>query len=752
MYRIATAILTPTHLSGDAFGPAFHTIARQADVSINLLDAPCRVHRRSLMDRHYVPLRRRSPGAERPSAGTPQPLETKRRRVGVAIACNDCRRRKIRCDGQRPTCSNCREKSHPCEYRDDGDLSKESKDVVLEVVRTLSQLPAASCIRVLHELSEEPNAWTILSTLRRRAVDSHHDPTEVDPSNTPLMADTEACDMTHNWKSQNPLAYPDSEATKSNMTQDQDPARSSVFQQHHELSPAQRQIEWCVASTSAGYRPARPGLTSGSTHAEPRRANPESETAAPMARALESGSADDDTLCDARLGKLNIRYWTSIDISDDLAARCISLYLKTDHPLLGHFDPELFVSHLVSKQHEYCSGLLINSMLYWACVRYFPVRKSCHADPALQQMYTAIEPKTDALATEFCAEAEILWVAERESGRDSILTLAAAQFLCMGYLGQGRDHALLEYLAEATNMAGRMGLFRSGAQTGNRETCSFLDLAGPRSLLDISNTSLVPPAEVVSWLPAYMGDTFPYLCWFWTIVREMTWVYYDGGLTSLGSEGSLAFAEFKFRELLAWTNSLPPQLSPKQHTHHHVQIMHRGSTLDQRLRTFASNTCSPRAICRTSTTQLKRLVVNYQLMHASSSITILWHSALIYVVNAILETNPKDNDWYWYLLQCLYGYKRLSQSWRVAKSISKGLLSLTIRKGSITSEDARQILRDIENDPPQQMPGEIRATFMLDLDRALSEPDTATVEYLANQFEDNVIMEKYTNVFDEKPN
>lgn len=70
----------------------------------------------------------------------------------------------------------------------------------------------------------------------------------------------------------------------------------------------------------------------------------------------------------------------------------------------------------------------------------------------------------------------------------------------------------------------------------------------------------------------------------------------------------------------------------------------------------------------------------------------------------------------------------------------------------MSSEKASQILRDLENNDTHQSPGEIRATFMLDLDRALSEPDTATVEYLANQFEDNVIMERYTNLFDKNPN
>ncbi|KAG5917887.1 hypothetical protein E4U61_002233 [Claviceps capensis] len=626
---------------------------------------------------------------------------------------------------------------------DEGDLTRESKELVVEVTRILAQLPEPGRGRVLQELGEESSAWTILSTLRQRAADSRQEQSDASGS-IQSSAGEEMEDPFHGWESQNPVAYPDREDTQPDMMR-ADGTDSDITER-----PASR--------------------VSG----------PEKGTA-----------IGDVTLCDPRLSKLNIRHWTSVDISDDLAAKCISLYLQTDHPLLGHFDPELFVSSLISKEHEYCSSLLINAMLYWAC-----------------QMYSAIDPQTDGLATAFCVEAEILWTAERELGHDSTLTLAAAEFLCMGYLGQGRDHAVLTYLAEATGMAGRMGLFSSEAQ-GSSETRTFPHLTGaakaahmyaawgifnwltlmslfyhqPGMLypssppliavpkgphIDTTETSLVLPAEVVSWVPAYMGDTFPYLCWFWTIVREMTWVYYVGGQTTLGSHGSLAFAEFKFRELLAWTNSLPPQLLSKQYTPHHVQVMHiwfhacvldlfrpfigRGHLRYQRLRTFASNTCSPSAICATSTAQLKKLIVNYRLNYESSNVTILWHTAMIYVANAILETNPKDKDWYTYLLHCLYGYKSLSQSWRVAKSITKGLLSLTIRKGGMSSEKASQILRDLDNNDTHQMPGEIRATFMLDLDRALSEPDTATVEYLANQFEDNVIMERYTNLFDKNPN
>lgn len=74
-------------------------------------------------------------------------------------------------------------------------------------------------------------------------------------------------------------------------------------------------------------------------------------------------------------------------------------------------------------------------------------------------MYSSITPETYTLALDFCAEAEKLWRVERSSGRDTLTTLAAAEFLCLGYLGQGRDHAILAYVSEASRMGQRMGLF-----------------------------------------------------------------------------------------------------------------------------------------------------------------------------------------------------------------------------------------------------------------------------------------------------
>ena len=165
--------------------------------------------------------------------------------------------------------------------------------------------------------------------------------------------------------------------------------------------------------------------------------------------------------------------------------------------------------------------------------------------------------------------------------------------------------------------------------------------------------------------------------------------------------------------------------------------------------TFNTSSYTPNAICERSTTRLKRLIVNYRLNYTSSSFTILWHTALIYVANAVFNSN-KDEDWYSYLLLCLYGYQRLSRSWRLAEAISKGLLSMALRNGDISSASARRILLHFENRSPDRIAGGIRATFMVDLRRALSEPSSSTVEYLADQLEDNLMLREYTTLFDER--
>lgn len=72
---------------------------------------------------------------------------------------------------------------------------------------------------------------------------------------------------------------------------------------------------------------------------------------------------------------------------------------------------------------------------------------------------------------------------------------------------------------------------------------------------------------------SYMGQTFPHLCAFWHIMHEVVTVYYGNEKKPLGGNVNAQFAEFKFRELLAWSNALPPALLQVDASPHHVLIL-----------------------------------------------------------------------------------------------------------------------------------------------------------------------------------
>lgn len=74
------------------------------------------------------------------------------------------------------------------------------------------------------------------------------------------------------------------------------------------------------------------------------------------------------TYCDDRLVGITIKDWTQVPISNDLAARLISFFLETDHPILGLFDADLFLDDFVAGRTRFCSNLLVSSVLYYASV------------------------------------------------------------------------------------------------------------------------------------------------------------------------------------------------------------------------------------------------------------------------------------------------------------------------------------------------------------------------------------------------
>jgi len=82
------------------------------------------------------------------------------------------------------------------------------------------------------------------------------------------------------------------------------------------------------------------------------------------------GPALPPTFVDPLLQNIDIRFWTNVSVTNELAAGAISLYLQTGHPILGLFDSQLFLSSLVACNTEFCSRFLVNSLLAYATVSF----------------------------------------------------------------------------------------------------------------------------------------------------------------------------------------------------------------------------------------------------------------------------------------------------------------------------------------------------------------------------------------------
>jgi hypothetical protein len=168
-----------------------------------------------------------------------------------------------------------------------------------------------------------------------------------------------------------------------------------------------------------------------------------------------------------------------------------------------------------------------------------------------------------------------------------------------------------------------------------------------------------------------------------------------------------------------------------------------------RLNTLPTSINTPSTIYMASVDQLKCLIIDYRIHHRSSTYTFLWHTALIYVANAVLQ-ETHSQGWLFFLLVCIYGYERLRPSWRIVESITAGLLSMTMRKGDISSDMARRIMSDLRQKSIGHIPGKVRATFMVDMNLAMTDPESARVENMAGDFEDNALFESYTTAFEER--
>lgn len=132
----------------------------------------------------------------------------------------------------------------------------------------------------------------------------------------------------------------------------------------------------------------------------------------------------------------------------------MSLYLVNQHPILGTFDADLFVQDLVAQQLRYCSPLLVNAVLYYACVRH---QDFTSHNPKLmhrQQAYTVFDISASHLSYAFYNESRKIWQADQSS--DSLVNVAALQIMCLAGSCNGHDQEGIRFFHLSQDMAERL--------------------------------------------------------------------------------------------------------------------------------------------------------------------------------------------------------------------------------------------------------------------------------------------------------
>ncbi|CAK7229477.1 hypothetical protein SEUCBS140593_007259 [Sporothrix eucalyptigena] len=771
-----------------------------------------------------------------PAASTP--LTQRRRRDTSSIACNMCRTKKTACDRVRPSCMPCIDRGSRCVYRtnyrtNDTTAASEALQRQLDTLQTrlrdqaqmvqaLAALPPEAAVDILRLLRTTKEPFAVLSSLQG----SMH--TRMRPSD---------------YRTSRSISPP----TGSHLEFELAARYRAVYARLEPVDDASLQAllmpaEY-VQEPAGGFLDDMMDSSSSSTTPTPSAASFTTSTEIPPAQTLARKSA----YIDDRLQLLQIEYWTSVPISNSVAASIISFYLEYDHTLFHIFDADLFLADLIDCRSDYCSAFLVNSILFFAC-----------------QAYTAVDAAAAPLVHAFFREAVVLW-----SGLGSVPSLtgiAACEMFSMGGYFYGRDQQALDALIQGRRMAEKLELLSIPCYSPER--IADLQQQSPKWLRAAAHTAW----GVHNWLsahvfyyngeaihsppllpapgstPAQYGDEFakvgrtiewskyttpsyPSISQFWAITQEVAVVYLNPQMDRnrpLAEQVPMAFAEEKYRKLLQWADSTADVISDRQtwrllvwQCWFHCAVMHifrpflhekqPGAKSPRRrpLRTFAAMDGSPETVFAASVEQLKNLSFIYLSNLSRIPLSGFFNAAFVVVGHAMIQDfkqkhkigTPssrlssssqhsaqsaellmagveKDKDdsmdsddemelvrrtpqgivddkkmLRLYFLLCVRAWTDLYMCFPTFSEFTQAFLSMAMEAEILSGSEAQSSLarlrangRHHNSHTPQEVP--INVQSLIDFDLSLSQPEEASVNSLAQRFNDLATFSELTNAED----
>ncbi|EHK22819.1 uncharacterized protein TRIVIDRAFT_113690, partial [Trichoderma virens Gv29-8] len=378
-------------------------------------------------------------------------LSKRRRGLGVVTpnACTECRKKRAKCDGQKP-CARCKTtKDADCVYEVPVRQSKETLRTEIETLR----LRQRSSDQVFGALIQ-PHLWEeVLARLRGgQSVDGIADwlgnvNSVTGPATTSIY--TQHADPTMMSHDLAMAAFGASGASIPTMALTMDPS-SLPLDMGGPASP------WHFSSQSQG------GSTRSGSHPDLMNWTTSEMSVAPQSRVGSwAESMHTDHLADGLQRFRGLEHvpplnepefkqpagtWTSITNDFDLVQHLLALYFCWEYPTFASLSKEHFLRDFQDGRHRYCSPILVNALLALGCR--FSTQPMTRANP--NDPYSS--------GDHFFKESQRLF--NEETDHHSLTTIQALGIMSIREASCGRDSESWYYAGQSIRLAVEMGLHR----------------------------------------------------------------------------------------------------------------------------------------------------------------------------------------------------------------------------------------------------------------------------------------------------
>ncbi|KAM0451834.1 hypothetical protein ACHAO4_005791 [Trichoderma viride] len=340
------------------------------------------------------------------SSSTLNAASSKRKRTETRVACEACRKKKSKCNAQRPVCKGCELRGSECVYDADPaetrgqalrrrfDAQEEKRSVHEEFHQLLRLRPEAEVLEMVHRIRAGVTVEDIVRHVHSGDV---------------LLQLSVSPERRYHYSLGRVLNIPDFLRAASSQYTTSLVYRKSFDPKWHWSSPPQ------LPPSVADYR----ALYDAPFHV------------------AEMVDADIDAAKPSR--------WTSVSSDDELLRALLKSYFTHEYLFFPFFHKDSFLQDMVSGRRRFCSPLLVNAVL----------ASSCHGYSKLQGRSEFWNPAS--MTYRFMAETRRLW--ELEADEKTITKVQAALILQGQYNKSGLDKIGWSYCLQAVATSEEMGLF-----------------------------------------------------------------------------------------------------------------------------------------------------------------------------------------------------------------------------------------------------------------------------------------------------